>query len=40
MKALEVMVGIAIGLVTMVILVGGAAFAFGSIGRLMKSKAM
>jgi hypothetical protein len=40
MKALEVLGGVALGLVTLLVVGVGSLFAFGSIGRYMKAKSM
>ena len=40
MKALEAIGGVALGSVSLLILVVGALFAFGSLGRYLKAKNM
>ena len=40
MKTLETIAGFCLGLVTLLIMLGGASVAFGSIGRYMKIKSM
>jgi hypothetical protein len=40
MRVLEVIAGVCIGLVTLLILVVGGVFAFGSMGRVIKNKIM
>jgi hypothetical protein len=40
MRVLEAIVGFAIGVVSMLILVVGGIFAFGSIGRYLKARSM
>jgi len=40
MKALEVIGGVVLGSVSLLILVVGAIFAFGSMGRYLKTKSM
>jgi hypothetical protein len=40
MKPLEVIGGVVLGSVSLLILVGGALFTFGSLGRYLKTKSM